>query len=49
MREGFRFVRARVWLWGTLLAATFAYLLFMGPQEVLLPLLVKNRLGRATR
>jgi hypothetical protein len=45
VREGFRFVRARVWLWGTLLAATFAYLLFIGPQEVLLPLLVKNDWG----
>jgi DHA3 family tetracycline resistance protein-like MFS transporter len=45
VREGFRFVRARVWLWGTLLAATFAYLLFIGPQEVLLPLLVKKDLG----
>ena len=43
VREGFRFVRERVWLWGTLLAAAFAYLLFIGPQEVLLPLLVKNR------
>ncbi len=45
VREGFRFVRARVWLWGTLLAATFAYLLFIGPQEVLLPLLVKTDWG----
>lgn len=45
VREGFRFVRERVWLWGTLLAAAFAYLLFIGPQEVLLPLLVKNRWG----
>jgi MFS family permease len=45
VREGFRFVRARVWLWGTLLAAAFAYLLFIGPQEVLLPLLVKNSWG----
>ena len=45
VREGFRFVRKRVWLWGTLLAAAFAYLLFIGPQEVLLPLLVKNRWG----
>lgn len=45
IREGFRFVRERVWLWGTLLAAAFAYLLFIGPQEVLLPLLVKNRWG----
>ncbi len=38
-------MRARVWLWGTLLAAAFAYLLFIGPQEVLLPLLVKDRWG----
>jgi MFS family permease len=45
IREGFRFVRARVWLWGTLLAASFAYLLFIGPQEVLLPLLVKDQWG----
>ena len=45
IREGFRFVRQRVWLWGTLLAAAFAYLLFIGPQEVLLPLLVKDRWG----
>ena len=45
VREGFRFVRARVWLWGTLVAAAFAYLLFIGPQEVLLPLLVKDHWG----
>jgi MFS family permease len=45
IREGYRFVRARVWLWGTLLAASFAYLLFIGPQEVLLPLLVKDHWG----
>lgn len=44
VREGFRFVRAHVWLWGTFLAATFAYLLFMGPSEVLLPFIVKNEL-----
>jgi MFS family permease len=45
VREGFRFVRGHVWLWGTFLAATFAYLLFVGPVEVLLPFLVKNELG----
>ena len=44
IREGFRFVRARVWLWGTLLAAAIAYLAFMGPAEVLVPFLVKNEL-----
>ncbi len=42
--EGFRFVRHNVWLWGTLLAAACAYLLFMGPVEVLLPYIVKNDL-----
>ena len=39
---GVRFVRSRAWLWGTLAAATVAYLLFMGPTEVLLPYLVKE-------
>lgn len=39
---GFRFVRSNVWLWGTLLAAACAYLLFMGPVEVLLPYIVKH-------
>jgi DHA3 family tetracycline resistance protein-like MFS transporter len=45
VKEGLRFVRRRVWLWGTLLSATFAYLAFMGPAEVLLPYVVKNELG----
>jgi MFS family permease len=49
IREGFRFVRSRVWLWGTLLAATLAYLIFWGPSEVLLPFLVKNELGGSAR
>jgi MFS family permease len=44
IREGFAYVRSNVWLWGTFLAATFAYLAFMGPAEVLLPYLVKNQL-----
>lgn len=44
LREGLRFVRRNVWLWGTFVAATFAYLLFMGPVEVLLPYIVKNDL-----
>jgi len=39
---GMRFVKSRTWLWGTLFAATVAYLLFMGPIEVLLPYLVKE-------
>lgn len=42
--SGFRFVAGRVWLWGTFAAAALAYLLFMGPVEVLLPYIVKIRL-----
>jgi MFS family permease len=49
LREGWRFVRRRSWLWATFGSAAIAYLLFMGPVEVLLPLLVKNDLhGSAT-
>ena len=44
IKEGFTFIRRRVWLWGTLLSAALAYLAFMGPTEVLLPYLVKNDL-----
>ena len=44
VKEGFAFVRRRVWLWGTLLSAAIAYLAFMGPAEVLLPYVVKNDL-----
>jgi MFS family permease len=42
--EGLRYVRSHVWLWGTFVAASFAYLLFVGPTEVLLPYLVRNSL-----
>ncbi|HWE08910.1 MAG TPA: MFS transporter [Solirubrobacteraceae bacterium] len=41
---GLRYVRSHPWLWATLLSAAVAYLLFMGPTEVLLPFIVKNRL-----
>jgi MFS family permease len=44
LKEGLRFVRQRVWLWGTLLSAAITYLVFLGPAEVLLPFLVKNEL-----
>jgi MFS family permease len=44
LKEGLRFVRKRVWLWGTLASAAIAYLAFMGPAEVLLPYVVKNEL-----
>ena len=47
--EGLRFVRRRVWLWGTLLSAAIAYLVFLGPAEVLLPYVVKNDLHASAR
>ncbi len=42
--DGFRFVRANPWLWGTLSAACLSLLAFFGPLQVLLPFLVKNDL-----
>ncbi len=44
LREGLRFVKANPWLWQTLLAASLTLLLFVGPNEVVLPFLVKNDL-----
>jgi MFS family permease len=44
MKEGVDYVRRHVWLWGTFLSATFTYLLFVGPTEVLLPYVVKHEL-----
>lgn len=44
IREGLGYVRSQVWLWGTFVAATFTYLLFLGPTYVLVPYLVKNKL-----
>jgi MFS family permease len=49
VREGFRYVRSHVWLWGTFLAATIAYLMFWGPTEVLLPFVVRNEMGGQAR
>jgi MFS family permease len=43
--EGFRFVRSHTWLWGTLAAAAFSLLVYMGPMQVLVPFIVKNKLG----
>ncbi|GIF21464.1 MFS family permease [Actinoplanes tereljensis] len=45
MKEGIGYVRQHIWLWGTFLSATFTYLLFVGPTEVLLPYMVKTELG----
>jgi transmembrane secretion effector len=44
IRGGLQFIRQRTWIWGTLVSAAFAYLLFLGPTEVLLPYVVKNSL-----
>jgi MFS family permease len=44
--SGFSFVKSNIWLWGTFGAAAIAYLLFMGPAEVLLPYIVKVEMGR---
>jgi MFS family permease len=46
---GFAYVRRHAWIWATLVSAAIAYLLFMGPTEVLVPYAVKNELhGSAT-
>jgi MFS family permease len=45
LREGWHFVRERRWLWVTFAGAAVAYLLFMGPVEVLVPYVVKHDLG----
>ncbi len=42
--DGFRYVRANPWLWGTLCAASLTLLFCVGPTQVLLPYLVKNEL-----
>ncbi len=47
LRDGWRFVRERRWLWVTFASAAVAYLLFMGPVEVLVPYVVKHDLGGA--
>jgi MFS family permease len=49
LAEGWRFVRARAWLWVTFASAAVAYLCFMGPVEVLLPYVVKNDLAGSAR
>jgi hypothetical protein len=42
--EGLAFVRRTPWLWATLVSAMFSLLLFIGPVQVLLPFIIKNRL-----
>jgi MFS family permease len=43
--EGFSFVSSHTWLWGTLAAAAIAQLCFVGPLQVLLPLIVRENIG----
>lgn len=43
--EGIRFARSQTWLWATLLSAALTILFVLGPFEVLVPYLVKNKLG----
>jgi MFS family permease len=45
LKEGFDYVRAHTWLWGTLVAACVSLLVFMGPLRVLIPYVIKNQLN----
>ena len=45
VKEGFRFTRSQPWIWATLVAAMFSLLVFVGPVEVLVPFVIKNKLG----
>jgi DHA3 family tetracycline resistance protein-like MFS transporter len=49
IKAGLRYVRSHAWLWATLVSAAIAYLLFMGPTEVLLPFIVKHRFADGAR
>jgi len=43
-KEGFAYVAGRPWLWGPILTASLAQFLFAGPQQSLVPYLVKFEL-----
>jgi DHA3 family tetracycline resistance protein-like MFS transporter len=49
IREGFRFVRSEMWIWGTLVCASLFLLVYLGPWDVLVPYVVKNELGATAR
>jgi len=42
---GFAYVRSQTWLWATLIGAGLSILVFWGPEEVLVPFVVKNQMG----
>src|SRR5579864_2406417 len=43
-RQGFAYVASRPWLWGPIVSASLAQFLFAGPQQALVPYLVKFEL-----
>lgn len=43
--EGFRYTQRTPWIWATLLSAMFSLLVFIGPVEVLVPFVIKNKLA----
>ena len=45
LREGFRFIRSKPWLWGGLLATALGQFAFYGPWIVLVPFVIRNSLG----
>lgn len=45
VRDGLRYVKGQPWIWATLVSAMLSLLVFLGPMEVLVPFLVKNRLN----
>lgn len=45
IRAGFAYVRSQTWLWATVVMASVSLLVFFGPEEVLVPFIVKNRFG----
>jgi DHA3 family tetracycline resistance protein-like MFS transporter len=49
LREGFRFVRTRRWLWLAMVAATISLLCTWGPWDNLLPVVVTEDLGGSPR
>lgn len=42
MREGLAYVRSQTWLWATLVMACITLLVMWGPEEVLVPYIIKN-------
>jgi MFS family permease len=44
LKDGYAYVRAHVWLWGTLVGAALFLLITYGPFEVLLPYIIRNDL-----